>query len=267
MKWSKVKFIPDSTWRLLQEYYPDVHAIFRWAKDTADNFYELRSFVLSHLSESKAQLQQDLVALYFNSIFQRAENPERRPFFVEIGALDGVTLSNTLLLEKSYGWQGLLCEADEQNFNRLKINRRLAKLDSRAASRFSGQNLPFLSVPNSAFSALEGYSTHIEHMSPTQIKYVSTVNLTDLLDEHDCPVNIEFLSIDTEGNEFEILQGVDFEKYTFNYIAVEENSNKKQLGNLLAGNGYKRILRRVSAWDSWWVHDKVLHSCFTRNYR
>ena len=84
---------------------------------------------------------------------------------------------------------------------------------------------------------------------------VETVCLKDLLDFHKAPKHIEFLSIDTEGSEFEILNGFDFQSYTFGAICVEHNFGPTQepINSLLTKNGYVQIHSDLSEFDDWYI--------------
>ena len=82
----------------------------RWSK--LKNRQDLVLFVFTHLHESHSQLQQDLLAIYFKSIGQSIDATDKfsSGFFVEFGATDGVTLSNSVMLERRFGWNGIVCE-------------------------------------------------------------------------------------------------------------------------------------------------------------
>ncbi|HMP30954.1 MAG TPA: FkbM family methyltransferase, partial [Saprospiraceae bacterium] len=84
-----------------------------------------------------------------------------------------------------------------------------------------------------------------------------TISLVDLLDEYNAPLEIDFLSIDTEGSEFDILNCFNFEKYTFKVIVVEHNytPNREKIKNLLESKRYKRVLMNVSQWDDWYLRN------------
>jgi hypothetical protein len=84
---------------------------------------------------------------------------------------------------------------------------------------------------------------------------VKTVSLIDLLDQHDAPRLIDYLSIDTEGSEYEIIKDFDFKKYKFSVITVEHGFTKKRedIYRLLVDNGYVRCFQELSRWDDWYV--------------
>jgi len=87
---------------------------------------------------------------------------------------------------------------------------------------------------------------------------VETVSLADLLKAHDAPKYIDFLSIDTEGSEFEILKPFDFEQYSFGLICVEHNfaSSRLKIRTLLTSHGYSQIYPELSAFDDWYIFDQ-----------
>jgi hypothetical protein len=79
-----------------------------------------------------------------------------------------------------------------------------------------------------------------------------------LLDKHHAPRHIEYLSIDTEGSEFDILNAVDFKKYSFDIITVEHNytSAREKIYSLLTKHGYKRQFQDISSFDDWYISSK-----------
>jgi hypothetical protein len=84
---------------------------------------------------------------------------------------------------------------------------------------------------------------------------VETISLLDLLKHHNAPEHIEFLSVDTEGSEFEILNAFDFSQYTFGAICVEHNylENRPKVKQLLVANGYRQVYPEFSDFDDWFV--------------
>ena len=88
---------------------------------------------------------------------------------------------------------------------------------------------------------------------------VETVTLLDLLTEHNAPMIIDFLSVDTEGSELDILASFDFSKFTFKVITVEHNwtPNRTNIHDILSVNGYHRIFEDISECDDWYVHSSL----------
>jgi hypothetical protein len=87
---------------------------------------------------------------------------------------------------------------------------------------------------------------------------VQTISLLDVLDTANAPSFIEYLSLDTEGSEFEILQNFNFEKYTFGLIDVEHNyvePRRSEIRNLLLSKGY--IYVGENHWDDMYKHQSV----------
>jgi hypothetical protein len=83
---------------------------------------------------------------------------------------------------------------------------------------------------------------------------VETITLGDLLETHAAPRIIDYLSIDTEGSEFEILSNFDFEKRLIRCITCEHNftANRDKIFKLLSSKGYKRKFVEFSDCDDWY---------------
>jgi FkbM family methyltransferase len=201
----------------------------------------------------RSQLGQDVLAL-------SVTGPERKGFFVEFGATNGIDLSNTHLLETGFGWTGILSEPARRWHKTLDKNR-MSSIDKRCVYSSSGERLEFLETKVPELSTLSTFGSLDEHASArsTGKSYsVETVSLMDLLAFHDAPARIDFLSIDTEGSEFEILNAFDFSKYSFGLICVEHNftQNRTKIYELLAGHGYRRVHENLSDFDDWYISDQ-----------
>ena len=238
--------------------FPRLKIYVRWSKVRDPKYLKIRKFVFENLGKSVSQLQQDLVAQFLSSVMIKKVSPQTTPYFVEIGANDGKYLSNTFTLENTFGWNGLLSEVNSSLTHTLFLNRPKSKIDVRAVDEISGIEKAFNQSKNSEYSALEGVSLHTDQFIDSISEVVETVNLTDLLEEFKSPKCIDFLSIDTEGNEFDILKGLNFNLFKFNYIAVEVSRNQEEITEILGSNGYVRILEEVSLWDQWWVSQDVM---------
>jgi FkbM family methyltransferase len=204
--------------------------------------------------KSYSQLGQDLEVL-------RCYNNKRKGFFVEIGASDGIDLSNTFLLELNYDWIGICVEPIPAKFELLCKNRPNSHCWSTAVYNESNKQVVF-DICNQ-LDMLSGISDNIDchakivNQNKTQIT-VTTISLNDLLDKSNSPSFIEYLSLDTEGSELEILTSVDFQKYTFGLIDVEHNHvepRRSQIRELLTSNGYHYV--RENEWDDSYRHNSV----------
>jgi len=206
--------------------------------------------LLAHLHASRAQLRQDLFAL-------SALDFKREGFFVEFGATDGVDLSNTYLLEKGFGWTGILAEPAQCWHDALRQNR-TAQVETRCVWAVSGKTLPFREANLGTLSTIASFSAadgHAESRRLGRTYSVETISLNDLLDKFAAPKVVDYLSIDTEGSEFAILNSVDFDRYSFNVITCEHNYTpaREQVHDLLAGKGYERKYPQLSGCDDWYV--------------
>jgi FkbM family methyltransferase len=181
-------------------------------------------------------------------------------FFVEIGASDGVKFSNTLLLEKKYNWTGICVEPIPKNYTLLCQNRPKSICCDKAVYNKSDMDVIF-DIAN--YDLLSGISNNIDchkkavDKNKTQIS-VETILLNDLLDNCNAPQFIDYLSLDTEGSELEILKSVNFDKYKFGLIDVEHNfiePRRTEIRKLLTNNGY--IYLRENKFDDCYKHKSL----------
>lgn len=230
-------------------------AIDRWLQPGINA--EVAGFVLSNLGKSKAQLQQDLLVQFIYEKIEQLEGNVSNTF-IEFGAASGVALSNTYFLEKIHGWTGLLCEP-HPGFRESIEKNRACDFDNRCLSTISGETIEFLLVNNPELSTIKSYSEsdlHSKSRLDNSICSVRTVSLDDLVKERFGKEDIFYLSADTEGSEFEILKSYSFEKCP-RVISVEHNftENDAKIELLLKERGYSRILRSVSEFDAWYLHN------------
>lgn len=210
--------------------------------------------LLDLLPNSHSQIGQDLFVLSELDF-------RRNGFFVEFGAADGITGSNTHLLERSFAWNGILAEPARIWHNALKSNR-CAKISTKCVWRTSNATLPFNEARLAGLSTLEPYTEGDAWAAArvTNTKYsVETVSLIDLLSEFSAPAEIDYLSIDTEGSEYDILNAFDFSKYRFTIITCEHNYTpaRELIHTLLSKQGYIRKFQELSRFDDWYVHSEA----------
>ncbi len=206
--------------------------------------------LLPWVFESQAQLWQDLFVLH-------ELNLKKNGFFVEFGATNGLTLSNTYMLEKQFGWTGILAEPAKCWHQDLLINR-TAAIDKKCVWSKTGDVLVFNETEVAELSTINTFSSSDSHEKSREngVTYpVETISLLDLLKKYQAPKIIDYLSIDTEGSEYEILKNFDFTEYKFKVITCEHNysSDREKIRTLLESHGYKTKFSELSRFDDWYV--------------
>lgn len=210
---------------------------------------------LSHAAISTSQNYQD--------VFAAVTNRFQPGFFVEFGATNGIDGSNTYMLEKLYGWTGVLAEPNPDCQEALNKNRKCDKTTYCVHTK-SDEWLPFVIADEADLSTLQGYGLDDEHAEKRQnsrIVNVRTITLFDLLEYFETPHHVEYLSVDTEGSEYDILKKFFEEnnnKYTFGAVTVEHNHNQEKrdsIYSLMVANGYKRVFTEFSRWDDFYVRN------------
>tara|TARA_B100001063_G_C16632018_1_gene486314 strand:- start:98 stop:901 length:804 start_codon:yes stop_codon:yes gene_type:complete len=232
----------------LLKNYPVIKLINNTKKVNFNNLIKYSSF-------SKSQILQDLFVLeHFNF--------KKNGYFVEFGACDGVNLSNTHLLEKKFQWSGILCEPSTY-FKKFLEKNRICNKEFKCVYSDTGNFVNFSETSTKERSTILSYLNadgQINRRKTTKTYQVETISLNDLLDKYNCPSNFEYLSIDTEGSEFEILKKLNFKKYMPQVITIEHNYNKKirkNIYNLLIKNNYKRVCSNISYFDDWYIQQKL----------
>ncbi len=185
--------------------------------------------------------------------------------FVDVGASDGVTISNTLAFENR-GFTGICIEPRKDEFDKLSKNRKChceqVGISANPSHRIEfteikgyGKDLSGITSEynNTHRQRILNDSKHPKHISIDTI-YIETVKLQDLLDKYGYN-EIDFLSVDTEGSEFSVLQSIDWTRTRVNVIAIENNYQDRQINQFLLDKGFKQNTHRG-------VDDIYVHSTY-----
>lgn len=220
--------------------------------DPPSTLEELNRLWLANLGlESVSQLGQDLWILERTSY-------KRGGYFVEFGATDGISLSNTYLLERRFGWQGICAEPNPRYFSQLAANR-LCLVCCECIGPVTGELVDFVFA--SEYGAMlrdMDKDSHREirrkYVETGQTGTLITISLHDFLVKHSAPRVIDYLSIDTEGSEFSILKAFPFDKWDVRHITVEHNFTEQRgmIRDLLVSHGYQCLERE---WDDWYFRE------------
>jgi FkbM family methyltransferase len=203
-----------------------------------------------YLPASRSQIRQDLVALALTG-------KKRNGFFVEFGATNGIRYSNSYLLETLFSWHGILCEPAKIWHSELLLNRKCA-IDFGCVWSESNSTMEFVEAHSAELSTVGKFAfsdLHATQRENGKTYKIQTISLVDLLEKHNAPLVIDYLSIDTEGSEFQILEKFPFDEYKFKFITCEHNysENQELVKDLLEKEGYKRILQDFSDFEDWFI--------------
>jgi FkbM family methyltransferase len=166
-------------------------------------------------------------------------------------------------LELFYGWNGLLIEPIDSTFQKLKKNRNGRRnFLLKAACVSSSYSLPTVDIIYAnLMSTAVGLDTDVEDpvahaeygtrfLAPDdsiRVEQVPAITMTRALEIAKAPGEIGLLSLDVEGAELEVLKGIDFQKYQFNWIVVESRKIGR-ISDFLDGHGYV-LLSKLSKHD------------------
>ncbi|WP_233702654.1 FkbM family methyltransferase [Hyunsoonleella flava] len=211
---------------------------------------EIGAKYVKYKAKSKSQIKQDLFVL-------SELNFKTNGFFIEFGATDGISMSNTFLLEKEFSWKGILAEPAKCWHEALEKNR-IGPIEKDCVWHKTGEALEFQESHSSTLSTIVGFGDedyHSKNRNNGNQYTVKTISLNDLLLKYNAPEVIDYLSVDTEGSEYIILNSLNFKKYKFRVITVEHNYTeiRDKIQKLLTSKGYRRVHTEHSLFDDWYV--------------
>lgn len=174
-------------------------------------------------------------------------NKKENGFFVDIGAHNGKTGSNSFFFEKYRSWSGICIEPGPNEFKALTENRKSININCCVSNYEGTSNFTYINGYSNMLSGLtENYDPkHLLRISrelqafggeQKEIK-VPVRTLGSILEEHKA-YEIDYCSIDTEGSEYEIIKDFDFSKFKIKTLSIENNYQDENIRNILSENGY-----------------------------
>jgi hypothetical protein len=186
-------------------------------------------------------------------------NFRKKKYFVDLAATDGIHESNTFFLEKRLKWTGICIEPNKKEYNKLKKNRNAKCFCEIITSH--GSEVEFLA--NKGIGGIVGdkFDNNIKkrgylifkarNRGLVEIRNSST--LASILKIGNAPKVIDYLSLDVEGAEYEVLRNFPFKKYKFLSMTIERPS--RSLNNLLFKNGY--LFVKNYKVDGFYIHKSL----------
>lgn len=160
--------------------------------------------------------------------------PSRPGTFVEVGAYDGTFMSNTYYLERFRGWSGVLIEPLPERYRRCVRARPNSQVFNCALVADEGQDSvvlrcegPMSTVASIPMREVEPAVAETWGLNDLREIAVPARTMTSVLDEAGT-VFIDLLSLDVEGFEAEVLQGLDFERFKPTWILVEFGRDRQR---------------------------------------
>lgn len=204
-------------------------------------------YSLAHIGSNCSQLNQDAWVLF-------KTNSKSNGYFVEVGACDPIRLSNTYYLESKYAWDGLLVEPNPAL--RFELERmRKAKVISCAVGPQGLIELYVAENPEFTTSSLvKKDARHRLFKNSGRVIKVESIPLTDIFFENNTPKYFDFLSVDVEGSEYQVLSSNDWSKWRPKYVVVEHNfrGDRIRIRDYMLSNGYVVSKENSSySWDDW----------------
>ena len=230
----------------------------------SDNLNLLERFIDSFKDKKNitSQIYQDVCASFI--IGEKYDKT-----FLEFGATDGFHYSNSYMLENNLSWQGVLSEPSPQWHDALKKNRKNSKIISKCIWKESGKKLDFFMSDQGELSTLKDYieSDKISMPGNTEVRKksgktisVETISLNDVIKVYFDNVCPSYISIDTEGSEYEILKSFNLKIYRPKLFTIEHNftENESKIDEHFISHGYVRIFRKLTAFDAWYIPSEIL---------
>ena len=231
-----------------------------------DNIDFLKRFIdhFEKIENFQSQIYQDIFASFI--IGDKYEKT-----FLEFGATDGFDISNSYTLENSFNWKGVLSEPSPQWHEALKKNRKNSKIITKCIWKESGKKLDFFMSDFGPLSTIKDFveSDKISIPTNTEIRLksgktisVETISLNDVIKEYFNSICPSYISIDTEGSEYEILKAFDLDNFRPKVFTIEHNhtENETKIDEHLITNGYVRIFRKLTTFDAWYIPSEILKS-------
>lgn len=192
-----------------------------------------------------SQARQDFIVdqLFYN---------KKNGFFLDLGANDGISFSNTYFFEKHRNWQGICVEPIKEVYDKLKKNRKCKVINCAIGEKTEKLTFTRVVGPSQMLSGLKKFR-HQDHQKRTlnEVEFnggkvieeiVQCLSFKEMMSKFNVKT-IDYLSIDIEGGEFEILKTINLKDFSIKIITVENNYDDKRINDFMISKGYFKILK------------------------
>ena len=207
----------DQTPNIYNHPYPNIRGFLRGKIWNLEKFFNWNEKYYSQFGQDK----------FIKETFFRNK---KKGFFLEIGAYDGIAGSNCFYFEKFLHWEGIAIEPSLTQFKKLKKNRKCNCLNNAISTNnqkidFNDviEGLTMMSGPDNASYKKTLDVINSDARSKIQKYKVEAVTFDKIVPKKKL---IDYLSIDIEGGELDVLKTIDFNSYDIKVISVENNDPK-----------------------------------------
>lgn len=172
--------------------------------------------------------------------------------FIDIGAADGIELSNTFALERYLGWNGICVEADPVTFGKLVRNRKCRCLNLCLDAQ-KGEV---------SFTADKGFfggivASDTDNTASSGERRTTATTFADVIRENSVPRTIDYLSVDVEGAEDRVMATFPFDTHRFLAATIERPGTL--LRQTLERHGYVQVAELPNL-DTFYLHPEICQS-------
>ena len=191
--------------------------------------------------ESYAQVKQDLILLDLIG---------PNGYFIDLAANDAKDLTNTLVLER-HGWNGLCIEPNPVYWYGLS-HRKCTVVGALVGGTKQKVQVKFRGVFGGIVGKIDNRLANFKKEPDAEAVDRYTAPIAEVLSMYNVPKSIDYLSLDVEGSEYEIMKDFPFDQYTIKVLTVERPS--KKLKALLESKGYMEV-KTLAWWGEYlWCH-------------
>jgi len=184
-------------------------------------------------------------------------NHKQNGYYLDIGAMDGITQSNTYVLEKNYDWNGICVECQDIHLVRLEKNRN-CEIIRKGIWKHNG---------NASFNTQMSHIVNGFHPGTP----IQTVTFEWIFSNYDVPTVIDYISMDIEGAEYDALTKFPFDTHVAILWTIEHNlyikndpTLKNNIKKIMLANNYVLAAENVSPvnptkrpdipFEDWYIH-------------
>ena len=199
--------------------------------------------------KKRASYSQDQEDLFINNYFKNIDNG----FYLDIGCYHPIKYSNTALLHNR-GWQGINIDMNQTSIDLFKI---LRKKDKNICAAISSSNKEVTQFIDHLYSPVNTIDKNFSQIiskrfkiKPFSERKIYTNTLNEILKKYEIQITkIDFLNIDVEGHDYEVLKGINFLNVKPKIICIEidnheKNFSEESIQNYLKKFNYK-IIKRI----------------------